>query len=93
MERFGYRRHSRCEVGFHLLVLLFLQLVFGSLQLLLDLLHVFVHLADGGVQDLPGEESGRARGREREQQVFEVRKISPEFTRGTPVTPGPTRTW
>lgn len=47
---------------FYPLVLLFLQLVFGSFQLLLDLLHVLVHLADGGVQDLPDEESGRGGG-------------------------------
>lgn len=39
------------------LVLLFLQFVFGLLQLLLDLLHVFVHLSDGRVQDLPDEKS------------------------------------
>lgn len=53
-------------------MLLFLQLVFGSLQLLLDLLHVLVHLADGGVQDLPDEESGRGRsvGGGTERQVF-----------------------
>lgn len=55
-------------MGFYPLVLLFLQLVFGSLQLLLDLLHVFVHLADGGVQDLPDEEPGRGRGKGREAE-------------------------
>lgn len=44
-------------------MLLLLQLVFGSLQLLLDLLHVLVHLADGGVQDLPDEKSGQGRRR------------------------------
>lgn len=38
-------------------MLLFLQFVFGLLQLLLDLLHVFVHLSDGRVQDLPDEKS------------------------------------
>lgn len=38
-------------------MLLFLQLFFGFLQLLLDLLHVFVHLPDGRVEDLPDEKS------------------------------------
>lgn len=38
-------------------MLLLLQLVLGLLQLLLDLLDVLVHLPDGGVQDLPDEES------------------------------------
>lgn len=49
------------ERGSYPLVLLFLKLVFGLLQLLLDLLDVFVHLADGRVKNFPDVKSRKGK--------------------------------